>query len=237
MEIADKTKYKNIEKKKGLGKTMKQLLVISVLLIILGLGLCLVNFVFPYMITIKEAVQVPYIEQIPYQETENREQTLHTESGIISGGYYFTLPPDGVYISSGKTFKLSWSADGDLCAYILTETQFRDFQYDGIASNYEAYMYAREGTISAYIRHNDRYYATVSRPLFSSSVKLYQAQATLIWQETVTKTRNETRYRTEYIPKEVNSSLYLYSGLAIIGVGVVTACTLWKKKNKVDVNE
>jgi len=230
--IVHKTKFKDNEKKKGLGKKLKKLLVISVLLVILGSGLCLVNFVFPYMITVQEAVQVPYIEQVPYQETENREQILHTESGIISGGYYFTLPPDGVYISSGKTLKLSWSADGDLRAYILTETQFQDFQDDGIASNYEAYAYAREGTISAHIRHNDRYYTTISRPLFSLSVKLYQAKAILTWQETVTKIRNETRYRTEYIPKEVNSNLYLYSGLVIIGIGVVIPI-LERQKGKV----
>jgi len=29
-----------------------------------------------------------------------------------------------------------------------------------------------------------------------------------------------TKYRTEYIPKEVADNLYLYSGLLIIGIGV-----------------
>jgi hypothetical protein len=206
---------------KKLREKMKQLLVISVLLIVLGSCLCVMNFIFPYMITVQEAVQTPYTVQVPYQATENREQTLHTESNvIIYGGSYVTLPPEGVYLEPGKTLKLSWSADGNLHAYILTETQFQDFKDDGVASNYEAYLYAREGTISAHIQHSDRYYTIVSRPPLTSSVKLYQAQAVLTWQETVTKYRNETQYQTEYVSKEVNSNLYLYSGLVIIGIGV-----------------
>ena len=202
------------------GNTMNKQYAISILLIVIGAGLCSANFVFPYTITIQEAIEVPYTVQVPYQTVENKEKIVHSVSGTISGGYFFALPPNGIYLNSGKTLKLSWSADGYLSAYILTETQFKDFKIDGIASNYEAKGYAREGIISTRIRHNDRYYAVVSNsPIFASPIKLYEAKAILIWQETVTKYENETRYRTEYITKEVNSNLYLYSGLVIIGIG------------------
>jgi len=194
----------------------------ALLVIVVGAGLCLLNFVFPYTVTVQEAIQVPYTVPVPYQITENKQEILHSVSGIIPGGYYFALPPNGIYLSSGKTLKLSWSADGYLYAYILTETQFQDFKFDGIASNYKAKGYGREGTISVYIRHDDRYYAVVSNSLIlGPSVKLYGAEAMLVWQETVTKYRDEIRYRTEYVYKEINSNLYLYSGIALIGIGMV----------------
>ncbi|MEM0095707.1 MAG: hypothetical protein QW660_03630 [Candidatus Bathyarchaeia archaeon] len=152
---------------------------------------------------------------MPYKDTESKEQTLGSVGNLIIYGGYYVAVLEGVYIEAGKTLKLSWSADGNLHAYILTETQFQDFKDDGIASNYEAYMYAREGTISAYIRHSDKYYAVLSRLPFASSVKVYQAQATLIWQETVTK------YHTEYVPKNVADSLYLYIGAIAIIIGCI----------------
>jgi len=194
----------------------------GILLIIIVLLLCLMNFITPYTAVKQKVVQVPYTIQVPYTTTETREEVLYTLNDVyISGGHYCALPPTGVYISPGKTLVLSWVADGDLKAYILTQTQFSDFKFDGIASNYEAYLYARQGTISAYIRYGDVYYTTLSRLIFTSTVKVYEAQAKLRWEETVTKYRNEIEYRTENVDEEYNTNLYLYLGLSIIGVSVI----------------
>jgi len=186
------------------------------------------------MITAQEVVQVPYTIQVPYQTTENREQTIATSGEeILSGGHHVPLPSNGISIDSGKTFQLSWSADGNLDAYIFTQTQFNYWKQWGIPSNYEAYSHGKNGLISANIQHSDKYYAVVSNtPILGPSVKLYQAQAILKWQETVTKYRNETQYQTEYVSKEVNSNLYLYSGLVIFGIGVVIPI-LERQKGKV----
>jgi hypothetical protein len=194
----------------------------GILLIIVGLILCLMNFITPYTAMRQKVVQVPYTIQVPYTTTETREEVLYTLNDVyVSGGYYYALPPEGVYVSPGKTLILSWVADGDLDAYILTQTQFSDFKFDGIASNYEAHLYARQGTISAYIRYGDVYYTTLSKLIFTSTVKVYEAQAKLRWEETVTKYRDEIAYRTETVNEEYNTNLYFYFGLAIIGVGVI----------------
>jgi len=181
------------------------------------------NFLTPYVAMRQKVIQVPYTVQVPYEARETREEVLCTlNDAYISGGYYYALPGEGgVYVSPGKTLILSWVADGDVHAYILTQTQFSDFKFDGIASNYEAYLCARQGTISTYVRYGDVYYATLSRLIFTSTVKVYEAQVKLRWEETVTKYRNETAYRTEYVNEEYNTNLYLYLGLTIIAIGVI----------------
>ena len=181
---------------------------------LIGSGLILTHFISPHA----TAILVPRTVQVPHQVSVQKEQTLYTESNkIIPSGYYITFPPDGIFVESGKLIKLSWSADGNSYVYILTETQFEDFKWDGIASNWEAFSYGKEGTISANIQRNDKYYAVVSNsPLFGSPIKLYQAQAVLIWQETTTQYRNET----EYVSKEVNDNLYFYSGILIFIIGL-----------------
>ncbi len=65
------------------------------------------------------------------------------------------------------------------------------------------------------------YYATLSRLIFTSAVKVYEAQAKLMWEETVTKYRDEAVYRTEYVNEEYNTNLYLYSRLPLIAIGII----------------
>ncbi|RLG97841.1 hypothetical protein DRO19_05225 [Candidatus Bathyarchaeota archaeon] len=211
---------------------MTRIYMFGIVLIVAGLGFSLMHFISPHVRT----VLVPYTVQVPHQVNVPKEQTLYTKSSeTIPGGYYVPLPPDGVYVESGKTIKLSWSADGYLDAYILTETQFEDFKIDGIVSNWEAHSYGKEGIISANIRHNDKYYAVVSNtPLLSSPVKLYQAQVVLVWQETIIQYRNET----QYAPTEVKDNLYLYLGLvgSSAGIAIIIGERLMSK-SRTSLNE
>lgn len=206
--------------------------VICILLIVLGLGLCLVHFICPHTITVQEVRQVPYTEQVPYQETVTREQILHTESYVvIPGQYYVALPPNGTYINAGKNLTLSWWASDNITALILEIGMFKHFEAIPLypPPELEAIGSGRAGSISAAIKINNVYYSVLAN--FSPTpLTLVGSEAKITWQETVTKFRNETRYRTEYIPKEVNSNLYLYSGLAIIGIGVAYA--IWKGKSQ-----
>ena len=210
-------KFKDDEKKKGLGKAMKQLSVISVLLIILGLGLCLVNFVFPYMITVQEAVQVPYTVQVPYQETENKESIVERAENYMISEYSYS----GYNLESGKTIVVSWQADNNVIVYLMTESQYNNFVSTRLAQSLRSQS-GTSGSFSYSIGFNGKYYIVIYNPnYFSTQVRIIFYQSKLTWQENVMKIRNETHYRTEYIPKEVNSNLYLYPGLVIIGIGVV----------------
>lgn len=169
------------------------------------------------MITIKEAVQVPYIEQVPYQETENRESIIERAENYMIGEYSYS----GYNLESGKTIVISWQADNNVIVYLMTESQYNNFVSTRLAQSLRRQS-GMSGSFSYSIGFNGKYYVVIYNPncLFTQ-VRIVFYQSKLTWQETVTKIRNETHYRTEYIPKEVNSNLYLYSGLAIIGVGVM----------------
>jgi hypothetical protein len=142
---------------------MKLLLAISIILVIAGCGLILVNFVFPHMVSVREAVQVPYTAQVP------------------------------VYADMGGE------------------------------SDYSFLQHAMGTGIS-------------NTPAPQPSVQQYQAQSILGQRETqVTGYTNETLYRTELVPTEANSNLYLYLGSCVIGVGVVLIIVenvLFKRGNK-----
>jgi len=143
-------------------------------------------------------VQIEKTRKVPYEETVIREQPVHSEGDIqVPGGYFVSLPPDGVYISLGKTFVLSWSADGTLNAYIFTELQFEDFKPTGVPRGWEAFGSGKSGTISASIAHSDKYYAVIYNPYLFTNIKLYDGVAKLTWKEKVTKYRTETHYETE----------------------------------------
>ena len=112
---------------------------------------------------------------------ERLEQIIFEVNNIVlSGGYYQALPLNGIYLEKDQTVTLSWSADDNLEGYIFTETQFNNFKPLGIPSGYEAYSTGEDGTISAYIQHNDTYYGVVTnRVTLMPNVKLYEATLTL----------------------------------------------------------
>jgi hypothetical protein len=197
---------------------MKQpyVLLLSVILIICGSGLIMANFVFPRMITVQEVVQVPYTEQVPYQTTENRETLLERAENYMIGEYSYS----GYNLESSKTIVVSWQADNNVIVYLMTESQYNNFVSTRLAQNLKSQS-GMSGSFSHSITFNGKYYIVVYNPnWFSTQVKIVFYESKVTWQETVTKWANETHYRTEYIQKEVNDNLYLYSGLIVAGFGV-----------------
>ncbi|MEM3451351.1 MAG: hypothetical protein QXL52_05505 [Nitrososphaerales archaeon] len=177
---------------------------ISALLIVLGSGLCLANFVFPYMVTVQEAVQVPY------QDVENRETLLERAENYMISEYSYS----GYILESGKTIIVSWQADNNVIVYLMTQSQYNNFVSTRLAQNLKS-QYGASGSFSYPIQFNGVYYVVIYNPYwFFTQVRIVFYESKVTWQETV------TLYRTEYIPKEVKTDLYLYSGLVIIGIGV-----------------
>ncbi|MEM3705703.1 MAG: hypothetical protein QXX59_07250 [Candidatus Bathyarchaeia archaeon] len=180
----------------------------------------MMNFVSPHKIIVQEPVQVPYTDM------ESRENAIGSvENRNLGGGQFIYW---SLNIESGKSVSVSWSADGCLYIFILTENQFQQFRLLGTTSWYTAFKYCNSGTLTKTIENTDTYYIAVSNPWVLTTIKLYSAQSKLIWQEPV------TRYRTEYIPKEVTDQLYLYSGLSIIGIalGILVVQTVIKGQAK-----
>lgn len=131
---------------------------LSIILIILGSGLCVANFVVPHKVTVQEAVQVPY------QDTENRENEIGSDGNKNLGGGTFTYW--SLRIESGKSVSVSWGADGCLYVFVLTENQFQQFRLLGTTTWYTAFKYCNSGTLTKTIENTDTYYLAVSNPGF-----------------------------------------------------------------------
>lgn len=211
---------------------MKRLFtILGVFLLFIGCGFILANFISPHTTTILVSQTV----QVPREVTVQREERIATVGEqVLSGGYYIAVPSGGINIEPGKTFKVSWSADGNLNVYILTETQFEYFKFWGTTFNYEVYYHGKEGTISFEVRHKDRYYGIVSNSvILGPPIKVYGVEAIITWKETVIQLEN----KTIDIPQNVKDDLYIYLGSIFLAGGTIGVIVdaLNKNKNKITI--
>jgi len=198
-------------------------------MIFIGCGFILADFISPHTYTILVAQTI----QVPKQETIQRnEKVASVENLVLSGGYFTRLPDNGIYIEPGKTFKVSWSADGNVKVYILTENQYEYFKFWGVASNYEACDYGKQGTISIKVKYRDKYYGIIyNSVILGQSVKVYEAEAIITWKETVTKLEN----KTNYVPQEIEDDLYLYLGCIFLPAGIIGVVVGCSKREKIQL--
>jgi hypothetical protein len=97
----------------------------------------------------------------------------------------------------------------------MTESQYNTFLSIRLAQNLRSQS-GMSGTFSYPIQYSGKYYVVIYNPnWFITRVRIAYYQSKLLWQENVTK------YRVEYISKQVEDNLYLYSGLSVIGVALI----------------
>ena len=106
--------------------------------------------------------------------------TWSIPGSVLNGGYSDYFPLNGAYIqvNGTQTLTMSWSADGGLDCFILTENQFNNFKNDlfGIVSAWVASGSGSSGTLTAVIQNTDTYYVVLRNTFaFGLSVKIYQA--------------------------------------------------------------
>ena len=188
---------------------------------IIVLGILLISLAL-FGLVYDTRVRVSHIEevQVPYEVTVTKEYLMgRTRNTILPGGYYYAYPLSSDCVIPNRVIILTWDGDGDLRAYIFTEAQFNDFKVFGVARGWEAFGYGKSGTISLNISHVDNYYAVVYNPWPFTRVKLYGAEAKLIWSETEVRTRTETHVRYE---EELRvERLVVYAVIGVIGVIVL----------------
>lgn len=117
----------------------------------------------------------PY--QPPYQPTPTQQLyqvNLVTPSQILGCTEYTYTPKT---IQAGKTISMSWRADGNVNAYIFTETQFGSWKSNFGIGNYAASTSGTSGTLSYIVTNTDKYYFVIKNPLCGQSVKVYSATA------------------------------------------------------------
>jgi hypothetical protein len=207
---------------------MKYLILVGIMLNVLGGILCVADFISPHNITVNELVPVTRTVQVPYQEIENRGERLERAENYWIGEYAYS----GYNLEAGKTVTISWQADNTVIVYLMTESQFNIFQSIRLAQNLKSGS-GMSGQFSYPITFTSRYYVVIYNPnCLITKVKIIFYQSEITWQETVTKIKNEVQYNTEYVSKQVNSNIYLYSGLALIGLGT-TLCLVFGREGKV----
>jgi hypothetical protein len=147
------------------------------LLIIFSLAGCTKTVYVPYTNNGDDYTPPPPTTSVIYTPPPSSTPiTLTANSAIIGGGGWTTI--GSLYAAPSKTLTLTWSADGSLDCFILTQNQYNNFVNSGIGyvSSYLAYKAGSSNSISAYIQNGDNYYAVLrGSPLFGPSVNLYHA--------------------------------------------------------------
>lgn len=152
------------------------LLVLIVFGMLVTLGACTKTvYVTPSTAPISVVTPAP---TSPPPTTSNSQQWTWVPSpgNIVAGGTAAYFPLNGAYVTAGRTLSLSWSADGSLNCFILTQNQYNNFKSNfGLVSSSMASGSGASGTIIANIQNTDWYYAVLYNTSVFESVKLYQA--------------------------------------------------------------
>lgn len=104
-----------------------------------------------------------------------------TPGNTLGGGTYAYFPASGAFVQAGHTLTLTWSSDGSLDGFILTQNQYNNFKnnFAGYVSGSMASGSGTNGNIQATIQNGDTYYAIVRNTFtLGSPIKLYQATMT-----------------------------------------------------------
>ena len=93
---------------------------------------------------------------------------------VINASSWKAFPPAGVYVQSGQTLNLSWSASGStqyLNCFIFNATQYNNWQLSGeVVATSEAHGSGSQGPISATIQNSDTYYAVLFNDAYFSPI-------------------------------------------------------------------
>jgi hypothetical protein len=95
---------------------------------------------------------------------------------VLNGGQVVYFPTGGALTQSGRTLTLTWSANGNVEAFILTSGQFDDSLTGQVISASAAHGQGQNGSISVYAQNADTFFAVVRNMYPQASVTLFQAQ-------------------------------------------------------------
>jgi len=99
-----------------------------------------------------------------------------TPGNTLGGGTYAYFPATGAFVQAGHTLTLTWSSDGSLDAFILTQNQYNNFKnnFAGYVSGSMASGSGTNGNLQATIQNSDTYYAIIRNTFtLGSPIKLY----------------------------------------------------------------
>lgn len=193
---------------------------IGVILFLIGLGFIFVNFSSPHIVLVQTSVQVPHQVTVP-----NESQAGSKSDFILENNQYWYFY--NVTVSAGQTFKMTWSSDTSLTAYIFTQNQYNNWQSNslGFSINYQATGSGKSGSLTYDVKDTDEYFAVLKNGgglIGGATAQVYQ----------FTISRISYTAKTEYTPEtqtvQQNDNLYLYLGFIFIILGICVFSILQK---------
>ena len=186
---------------------------IGIILIVIGFFFIYANFVSPHTVLVETSVQVPNQVNVPNERSLGSASSFTLESNYY---HYFY----GVPITAGQTFKMNWSSDTSLTAYIFTQNQFSNYQSQqlGFNINYQATGLGKTGTLTYDVQDSDNYVAVIKNggSLFGgSSAQVYQFTISSI------SYTSQTQYTTQKQMVQQNDNLNLYIGFIFMILGIL----------------
>jgi hypothetical protein len=180
---------------------------VSFLLVFMGIGLVVLNTIFPHTVTVQETALVPRTRETPLERANDYR---------VSGSSY-----SGYDLEIGKTIMVSWQADNTVIVYLMTESQFNIFKPLGIPTQSLKSQSGMSGSFTYSPPYSGRYYVVIYNPNWLlTQVRIVYYEAKLTWQEIETVTTTN----------EVNDNLYLYGGLPILIIGIVLLIVKFPKQ-------
>jgi hypothetical protein len=165
----------------------RRLKFVGIFLCVIGFCLATVNFLSPHLVIVtNEKILDSYANSV-LELTQN---------------LYFNPKP----ITAGQTFKVTWSSDTSLEAYIFTQEQFNNYSVNFLYQiKYQAKGSGTNGSLTFNVQNSDNYTAVLrNNPLMDgSSAQVYEFKMSSIV------------YSTE------NDNLYLYIGFVPILIGIL----------------
>ncbi|MEM5879626.1 MAG: protein kinase, partial [Candidatus Aenigmatarchaeota archaeon] len=208
----------------------------------------------PTKVTVPYTERESYVDYVPYQEWEKMSETfISTTNYNLKPGYFVYWSK---YLPYDRKVTFYVSASDTVEVYVLSSLEYKNF-YEGRSFSPEASRKdSKELQLVFLTRFNDTYYFIIKNPhtgflgLFSKNVMIYSANANAIWEELVTKYREEIKYRdvvkyreeTKYIdiPKTVYVSILSFPAGQLFGAIIILLMiisivftTTWQKKESV----
>jgi len=118
-----------------------------------------------------------------YQPQPTYTPYTPTQQHVLLSNYTMFGPSNEVFdytIEAGKTISVSWSADGLIYVWILTETQYDYFinsMWGVTTTNYQAFKTGETGNLVYNVTYTDTYYIVIRNTSYVSGVKVYSATA------------------------------------------------------------
>lgn len=213
---------------------MSKILKISgIIVCVLAVILIVMNFQTPHTNTVERTISTPYQVNVPHEEQIASTKDFTLESNHYR--YYQNIP-----ITSGQTFKITWSADNTITGYIMSQNQFDEWNKNKNnlfnTINYLSTGFGNTKNVTYDVKGTGSYVAMLKNSGGFAGV----GSSTYVYDFSLTKVtyNEETHYNTETQTTTETDNLYLIFGgiLLVVGIVIVLVGSINRNNSQSPVN-